>query len=207
MHPAAEWLLLNVAPTVALGYIRLLHRTMTIDARGRALAAFAAVALVCLTAVVLWARPDRVFARLGQAEGGVGLRSEIWRESARVAARYPIAGVGAGAFPAAMTVYQTRRDVFYNHAHNQYLEIAAEGGLLVSIPLLGFIAGIAGSAATAPGALEVTCASPINSSSACPVSHQAGQPRPARSSSNASASSGMMTKVVSGIAMMFASAP
>ena len=35
MHPAAEWLLLNVAPTVAHAYIRLLHRTMTIEARGR----------------------------------------------------------------------------------------------------------------------------------------------------------------------------
>ena len=35
MHPAAEWLLLNVAPTVAHGYIRLLHGTMTIEARGQ----------------------------------------------------------------------------------------------------------------------------------------------------------------------------
>lgn len=35
MHPAAEWLLLNVAPTVAHAYIRLLHRTMTVEARGR----------------------------------------------------------------------------------------------------------------------------------------------------------------------------
>ena len=35
MHPAAEWLLLNVAPTAAHAYIRLLHRTMTIEAQGR----------------------------------------------------------------------------------------------------------------------------------------------------------------------------
>jgi hypothetical protein len=35
MNRAAEWLLLNVAPTAAHAYIRLLHRTMSIEARGR----------------------------------------------------------------------------------------------------------------------------------------------------------------------------
>jgi len=35
MNRAAEWLLLNVAPTAAHGYIRLLHATMSIQASGR----------------------------------------------------------------------------------------------------------------------------------------------------------------------------
>jgi lysophospholipid acyltransferase (LPLAT)-like uncharacterized protein len=34
MNPAAQWLLFNVAPQIAHGYIRLLHATMRIDARG-----------------------------------------------------------------------------------------------------------------------------------------------------------------------------
>ena len=110
------------------------------------MAVFTAIALVCLAATMLWARPDRLLLRIGGAEAGVGLRTEIWRESAGLAARYPLAGVGAGAFPAAMTHYQTRRDLFLNHAHNQYLEIVAEGGLLLSLPLLLAIVGLASAA-------------------------------------------------------------
>ena len=34
MNPVAEWLMLNAAPTVAYGYIRLLHTTMKIESRG-----------------------------------------------------------------------------------------------------------------------------------------------------------------------------
>jgi O-antigen ligase len=56
-----------------------------------------------------------------------------------MAARYPLTGVGLGAFPAGMAHYQTgSRAMFFNHAHNQYLELAAEGGLLLAIPLAIF---------------------------------------------------------------------
>ena len=41
----------------------------------------------------------------------------------------------------------------------------------------------------------------------CAASHQAGAPSPIASSSSASASSGITTKVVSGIATMLATAP
>ena len=61
--------------------------------------------------------------------------------------------------------------------------------------------------ATAPGASATPCASPINASRARSVIHQKGAPSPTLSSSKASASAGMMTKVVSGIATTLASAP
>ena len=51
------------------------------------------------------------------------------------------------------------------------------------------------------------CASHSSPRSARPASHHTGAPSPARSSTSASASSGMTTKVVSGIATMLASAP
>jgi len=154
------WLLFAIAVSTAsvivtasrAGFIGWLAAAMTMlfagwrRAGGRAMAVFAAIALVCLAAAMMWSRPDRLLLRIGGSEAGVGLRSEIWRESAGLAARYPIAGTGTGAFPAAMTHYQTRRDLFLNHAHNQYLEIAAEGGLLLSLPLLLAIAGVAGHA-------------------------------------------------------------
>lgn len=109
----------------------------------RALTFTAAVGIVCLAAALSWASPERLFARLG-GEGGLGMRSAIWDASAAMAARYPIAGVGLGAFPAGMAYYQPPpRTVFFNHAHNQYLELAAEGGALLGLPLLLFAAAVA----------------------------------------------------------------
>lgn len=111
---------------------------------------FTAIGIACVVAALSWARPDRLLTRLGGESGSGGTRSTIWRETAAIAARYPVAGVGLGAFPTAMTVYQEApRRVFFNHAHNQYLELAAEGGLLMSLALLLFAGGVARAAGKA----------------------------------------------------------
>jgi len=105
-------------------------------AGARALIAAAIIATLCLAAALSWARPDRLLTRLDESGSGMGARQAIWRQSFDIARRHPITGVGAGAFPAAMAYYQAGpRDVFFNHAHNQYLETAAEGGLLLALPL------------------------------------------------------------------------
>ena len=67
--------------------------------------------------------------------------------------------------------------------------------------------GMDGSSATAPGAEAAACASLSSPSIDAPHSHHSGWPQPATSSSSAPASSGMITKVVSGMAMMFAPTP
>jgi O-antigen ligase len=47
-----------------------------------------------------------------------------------------VTGVGAGAYQRGMLVYQQSKGLFYfNHAHNEYLQFAAEGGLLLCVPL------------------------------------------------------------------------
>jgi O-antigen ligase len=47
---------------------------------------------------------------------------------------FPVFGTGVGTFAEAMFVYQqAARTVLFNHAHNEYLQIAAEGGLLMLI--------------------------------------------------------------------------
>ena len=46
-------------------------------------------------------------------------------------------GAASGTYGQAMLLYQTGgRDVMYAHAHNDYLQIVAEGGLLVTLPVL-----------------------------------------------------------------------
>jgi O-antigen ligase len=69
------------------------------------------------------------------AEQGDWGRAAIWRDTWRMASDFPWTGVGVGAFQHAMLVYQQgSRLFFFNHAHNEYLQIVAEGGLLIGAP-------------------------------------------------------------------------
>ena len=113
-------------------------------ARARTLTLFAVLGAACLIAALSWARPDRLLSRVGVEGSAPGARAAIWQETAAIAARYPVGGVGLGAFPSAMAVYQRGpRTVFFNHAHNQYLELAAEGGVVLSVALLLFAWAVA----------------------------------------------------------------
>jgi O-antigen ligase len=74
--------------------------------------------------------------RLGDAlPEDVGGRMTIWRETWPMARDFLGVGIGVGAFERGMLVYQqSSRLLFFNHAHNEYLQVLAEGGLLVSLP-------------------------------------------------------------------------
>jgi O-antigen ligase len=62
-------------------------------------------------------------------------RPAIWRDAWRMASDFWLTGVGAGAFERGMLVSQQgSRQFFFNHAHDEYLQIATEGGLLLAIP-------------------------------------------------------------------------
>lgn len=152
------WLLLSAAVTVAAvimtasrsGFAALVAAgvasivLMRRRANALTMSAIGVTALLCLAAALLWARPDRLVTRFDTSESDLGLRRVIWQQSIDIATSYPIAGVGAGAFPYAMTYYQRGpRDVFFNHAHNQYFEILTEGGILVLIPLAALVAAVA----------------------------------------------------------------
>jgi O-antigen ligase len=60
-------------------------------------------------------------------------RIQIWRETIPIVRDFIVTGVGAGAYRAAMIVYQqTDRTLFFNQAHNHYLQVAAEGGMMLT---------------------------------------------------------------------------
>jgi O-antigen ligase len=66
---------------------------------------------------------------------GLGGRREIWERTWAMASDFRITGVGVGAYERAMTVYQPTPHVFYfNHAHNEYLQLLAEGGVMLAVP-------------------------------------------------------------------------
>jgi O-antigen ligase len=84
-----------------------------------------------LLGALLISNPAGVVNRLGETtDDGWGGRPMIWRASRALFARFPITGVGYGAYEGAMPLYQPEpRGMLMNHAHNEYLQVAAEGGI------------------------------------------------------------------------------
>jgi hypothetical protein len=106
---------------------------------GLAVAALAAVLLSDVAALA-----DRLAAASAAIEG----RVQIWRETLLVIRDFWIAGTGAGTYQTAMLLYQQSDRLWYfNQAHNHYLQIAAEGGVLLGIPAAAALVAYAGHAA------------------------------------------------------------
>jgi O-antigen ligase len=97
--------------------------------------------LVALSAVVVaatsYANIDALLGRVGDAlTEGVGGRRAIWRETLPMLRDFRLTGIGVGAYARGMLVYQqSPREFFYfNHAHDEYLQLATEGGVLLAVP-------------------------------------------------------------------------
>ena len=132
----------GIALTV-LGYF-LIRSTTT--ARARAIVAGYLGAI--LIGGVLWAGPETLIERFGRAgtDTEVG-RVAAWRDTMTIVKDFPVFGVGLGSYGRAMLLYQTDgRQVMYAQAHNDYLQLLAEGGALVVVPVIAvvvlFIAGV-----------------------------------------------------------------
>ena len=109
--------------------------------RRRWLVAYVAASAII---VVAYADTDAVVQRFSQTVATGKGRIAIWRETLPIVGDFWVTGTGAGTYQTAMRVYQqSDRVVYFNQAHNQYLQIAAEGGLLLSVPavvaLLSFL--------------------------------------------------------------------
>ncbi len=112
--------------------------------RTRRLAAAAYLGLM-LVGAVSWAGMDLVVGRFERAPGEVQGRLVAWRDTVRMIADFPVFGAGLGGYGHAMLVYQTAdRARMYAQAHNDYLQLAAEGGVLVVVPALVVVGILAG---------------------------------------------------------------
>jgi O-antigen ligase len=86
---------------------------------------------------VLWAGLSTVVTRFSTVAVDLPTRVSGWRDTLQVIQDFPWFGTGFGNYAKAMLVYQTaNRSTMFAQAHNDYLQIAAEGGLLVALPAL-----------------------------------------------------------------------
>jgi hypothetical protein len=96
---------------------------------GRRVAVAAAIAAA--GAIALWNAPA-LAGRFGRTAVGYADRVIIWRETLPIVRDFWTTGAGLGTFESAMAFYQQAdRSVFFNQAHSEYLQLAAEGGLLL----------------------------------------------------------------------------
>ena len=94
--------------------------------------------LACLVLFVVgWAGVDAIAMRFGVADPAtVNERLPIWRDTWRIVTDFWLTGSGLNTYGVATLFYQTSVPGFHlREAHNDYLQLAAEGGILLGAPL------------------------------------------------------------------------
>jgi putative inorganic carbon (HCO3(-)) transporter len=91
--------------------------------------------LACLVVVVAsYAGLDPLLDRF--SESGLTGRMTAWRGAFQIAHRFPVAGTGLNTFGTTMLFYEPSNGPHWSAAHNDYLQLMSEGGLLLGIPLV-----------------------------------------------------------------------
>jgi len=103
----------------------------------------AAIFPVIFAALVYWAAPDILFRHVNELQTElkgeyIGSRQAIWRTAGRMIADHPLFGVGRGNFKPNSEIYRDEGGTrHYTHAHNDWLNVAASGGIPALILFIG----------------------------------------------------------------------
>jgi len=147
----AGWMGLGIG-TVALFFFVQAHSRPAEDSRGgkrtarplRTSLAILGVMVVLALMFVGGRGREESTARLGstvsQGSMDLGERMAIWLKTPSILREFPLFGVGLGAWPEVFFRFQPlpRSDLLYNAAHNDYLELVVDIGL-VGMALLGWL--------------------------------------------------------------------
>lgn len=96
-------------------------------------------------ALVIGTTGDLLFSRLDGLDASIEVRAAIYRDVMAAIGERPLVGYGAGGFADAFAAFQGEEVPFTNrwsYAHNSYLELAFEFGLVVAVVLLLLLAAL-----------------------------------------------------------------
>jgi O-antigen ligase/polysaccharide polymerase Wzy-like membrane protein len=100
-------------------------------------AMMALAAVLPLFAVAIFVGPVVLAERFGTSGGAMADRLAIWHDTAGVVRNFWLTGTGAGTYLTSMAIYQrSKPGIIFNQAHNHYLQLGAEGGIIVGLPIL-----------------------------------------------------------------------
>lgn len=128
----------TIMSAVFLIFIALTLRKQRFPIGRVALAAALGVVLVG----VFWVAGSQFSRRLAGTEwarmdGRVG----VWQDTLRIFNDFQLTGTGFNTYAVAMLHYQTVNDgLRYQEAHNEYLQLLSDGGALLAVPMLVFMA-------------------------------------------------------------------
>jgi O-antigen ligase len=108
---------------------------------GRKVAAGIYIVLLAVL-VAAWVGVDSIDARFAQTDwADINGRKGPWSDAWRIASLFPLTGTGLNTYGVATLFYQ-RVDptAHYAQAHNDYLQLGAEGGLLLAVPAAACVA-------------------------------------------------------------------
>lgn len=96
---------------------------------------------VLVLVILSFANFNSLATRFDQTVGvGPGGRAAIWRVTWSMIQDFPLTGTGAGTFRRAVLAYDPPNPGYSTtSAHNHYLQVAAEGGALLLIPVAGLV--------------------------------------------------------------------
>lgn len=102
----------------------------------------AMVILLCIAGgVVAWIGAGTIATRFADANWAeLNNRKDAWDDAIEIARRFPLTGTGLNTYGVATLFYQTHDlSNHYAQAHNDYLQLAAEGGVLLVVPVLACV--------------------------------------------------------------------
>jgi O-antigen ligase len=110
---------------------------LTLRTPGARLAA-AALFVLLIAVPALWLGLGATVDRFSSdSVGSIATRLHAWRDTRAVIRDFPLTGTGLNTFGTAMVLYQSgSRDVHFQESHNDYLQLLAEGGILLGLPIL-----------------------------------------------------------------------
>jgi O-antigen ligase len=101
----------------------------------------AAIAATLLVVAVLWAGTDPVVQRFtASTRPDLVERARAWGDAMQIVHDFPLTGTGLNTYGTATVLYRSPALTHhYSAAHSDYLQLAAEGGLLLGVPALALV--------------------------------------------------------------------
>jgi O-antigen ligase len=124
-----------IASIIAASTVMFMLTRRTLSSRMQVIAVLSIAGFTI--AVLAWVGIGAVAAKFEALSDGVSYaaRSTIWRDTWRMALDAPLTGVGIRAYTIASILYQTGMPEFHvGAAHSDWLQLIAEGGILVGAP-------------------------------------------------------------------------
>ena len=98
--------------------------------------------MILFAGALQWAGADARLGRFVTDQESLGMRLAIWRICAGIVPHFPLFGSGMDTFGSLMIRYQTAGDLHYQEAHNDYLQLLTEGGVITFALVLAAIAAV-----------------------------------------------------------------